>query len=56
MNNVDDEADYALPVWAGELPLRLVAAAPVDDPRMVPVVAFPGYIRGYDRRKFSVQD
>jgi uncharacterized protein len=53
---VDDEADYALPVWAGELPLRLVANAPVDDPRMVPVVALPDYIRGYDRREFSGQD
>jgi uncharacterized protein len=53
---VDDEADYALPVWAGELPLRLVADAPVNDPRMVPVVAVPGYIQGYDRREFSGQD
>jgi uncharacterized protein len=53
---VDDEADYTLPIWAGELPLRLVAAAPVNDPRMVPVVALPGYIRGYDRRGLSGQD
>jgi uncharacterized protein len=53
---VDDEADYALPVWAGELPLRLVADAPVNDPRMVPVVEVPGYIQGYDRREFSGQD
>jgi uncharacterized protein len=50
---VDDEADYALPVWAGELPLRLVADAPVNDPRMVPVIEAPGYIRGYDRLVFN---
>ena len=31
---VDDEADYSLPVWAGEIPLRLVAGVPVDDPRL----------------------
>jgi uncharacterized protein len=53
---VDDEADYALSVWAGELPLRLVADVPVNDPRMVPVVAVPGYIQGYDRRKLCGQD
>ncbi len=46
---VDDEADYALPVWAGELPLRLVADAPINDPWMVPVVAVPDYIQRYDR-------
>jgi uncharacterized protein len=50
---VDDEADYALPVWAGELPLRLVADTPVNDPRMVPVVALPDYIQRYDRREFN---
>lgn len=29
---VDDEEDLTLPVWAGELPLRLVACEPVRDP------------------------
>jgi nitroimidazol reductase NimA-like FMN-containing flavoprotein (pyridoxamine 5'-phosphate oxidase superfamily) len=28
---IDDEEDLALPVWAGELPLRLVPGAPVAD-------------------------
>jgi hypothetical protein len=37
----DDEADYALDCWAGELPLRLVAQAPVPDPRLRPGLA-PG--------------
>jgi nitroimidazol reductase NimA-like FMN-containing flavoprotein (pyridoxamine 5'-phosphate oxidase superfamily) len=29
---VDDEEDYALPVWAGVVPLHLVRGEPVDDP------------------------
>jgi nitroimidazol reductase NimA-like FMN-containing flavoprotein (pyridoxamine 5'-phosphate oxidase superfamily) len=29
----DDEEDYALPVWAGIVPLRLQAAAPIRDER-----------------------
>ena len=29
----DDAEDYALPVWAGVIPMRLVADAPVRDPR-----------------------
>ncbi|MBP8125879.1 MAG: pyridoxamine 5'-phosphate oxidase family protein, partial [Caldilineaceae bacterium] len=28
----DDEEDYALPVWAGVLPLALTPQAPIDDP------------------------
>lgn len=31
---IDDEEDYALPIWAGVLPLRLVAGAPLPDPRL----------------------
>jgi nitroimidazol reductase NimA-like FMN-containing flavoprotein (pyridoxamine 5'-phosphate oxidase superfamily) len=30
---VDAPEDYALPVWAGELPLRLTVGEPVTDPR-----------------------
>lgn len=33
---VDDEPDYALDVWAGELPLALTAGEPVPDPRLAP--------------------
>jgi nitroimidazol reductase NimA-like FMN-containing flavoprotein (pyridoxamine 5'-phosphate oxidase superfamily) len=32
----DDEADYSIPVWAGEIPLRVVADAPIDDSRLQP--------------------
>lgn len=31
---VDNEEDYALPVWAGVVPLTLVAAPPIPDPRL----------------------
>ena len=31
---VDDEADYALPVWAGVVPLHLQALGPIDDPKL----------------------
>lgn len=38
---VDDEADYTWPVWAGEVPLRLVPGTPIPDPRLAPGLAFP---------------
>jgi uncharacterized protein len=50
---VDDEADYALPVWAGELPLRIVADTPMGDPRMSPGMAIPDSVQRYDRREFK---
>jgi len=46
----DAEEDYALPVWAGEIPLRLVAQPPIDDPKLPPGVATPDYARHYSRR------
>ena len=43
---IDDEEDYALDVWAGEIPLRLSAGAPVPDPRLAPGIPFPGRTSG----------
>lgn len=31
---IDDDADYALPIWAGLIPLRTVAGAPIDDGKL----------------------
>jgi hypothetical protein len=31
---LDDEADYALPVWAGVIPLALRAGEPIDEARV----------------------
>jgi uncharacterized protein len=44
---LDDEEDYALPVWAGVLPLELRAKAPVADQRLVSGVEMPEYVRRY---------
>lgn len=46
---IDDEADYQLPVWAGELPLQLVASAPIADPRLRSEIELPTYVQNYDR-------
>ncbi len=42
---LDDEADYDLPVWAGEVPLDLVAGTPISDPRLHLGMALPSYLR-----------
>lgn len=45
---LDDEEDYALPIWAGVLPLKLEAQEPVPDPRLVSGVdAPPEYVVRY---------
>lgn len=44
---IDDEEDYALPVWAGVLPLRMQPAAPVPDPRLANGSAVPEYVLRY---------
>ena len=46
---LDDEEDYALPVWAGVIPLRLEAGEPVNDPRLIDGVEVPAYARQYKR-------
>ena len=46
----DDEEDYALPVWAGVLPLALVPGDPVPDARLDPAVPVPPHVSAWDRR------
>jgi nitroimidazol reductase NimA-like FMN-containing flavoprotein (pyridoxamine 5'-phosphate oxidase superfamily) len=46
---IDDEEDYALPVWAGVVPLSLQAGAPVADPRLPPNIVAPEYALEYKR-------
>jgi nitroimidazol reductase NimA-like FMN-containing flavoprotein (pyridoxamine 5'-phosphate oxidase superfamily) len=46
---IDDEEDYALPVWAGELPLRLVIGEAIADPRLNEGIEQPQYMRDYTR-------
>jgi hypothetical protein len=44
---VDDEEDYALPIWAGVLPLRTVVGAPEADPRNLDGVEEPAYLASF---------
>ena len=46
---IDDEEDYALPIWAGVLPLKLIPGEPIKDPRLPDGVAIPEYVRKYSR-------
>jgi len=43
----DDAEDYALKVWAGIVPLRLVAEAPVRDERCDAGIATPCYAKNF---------
>ncbi len=46
---VDDDADYALPVWAGVLPMRMKTGEPIADPKLAENIALPNYLRAYSR-------
>jgi uncharacterized protein len=46
---IDDEEDYALPAWAGVIPLASTARAPEPDPRLPAGIAPPPYVTGYRR-------
>jgi nitroimidazol reductase NimA-like FMN-containing flavoprotein (pyridoxamine 5'-phosphate oxidase superfamily) len=45
----DDEDDLAYPVWAGVLPLRMAALAPINDPYLLSEIEPPDYILNYAR-------
>lgn len=44
---IDDEEDYALPIWAGVVPLRSVPSAPIPDDRVI------GGLQPFDLRRLS---
>ena len=46
---LDDDEDYALPIWAGVLPLTMRAGTAIPDPRLDNGVAVPRYVRKYQR-------
>jgi nitroimidazol reductase NimA-like FMN-containing flavoprotein (pyridoxamine 5'-phosphate oxidase superfamily) len=46
---LDDEEDYAMNVWAGVVPLKLVAGEPINDPRLPEGIDVPEYARSYRR-------
>jgi len=45
----DDEEDMTIPAWAGELPLRITAGSPVDDPKLSAGIRPPAYVTQYSR-------
>lgn len=52
-NPVDDEEDYDLNVWAGVIPLKMAAGAPVGDERLKDGIAPPPYAARYKRVKYE---
>ncbi len=42
---VDDEEDYALPIWAGVVPVKTVIGEPIPDPRLDPSIAAPDNLK-----------
>ena len=48
---VDDEEDYAMNVWAGVVPLQMIAGKPISDPRLPENIPAPSYALDYSRKK-----
>ena len=46
---LDDEDDYALPMWAGVVPLALSPSRPESDERLPAGIPTPSYVRRYRR-------
>jgi nitroimidazol reductase NimA-like FMN-containing flavoprotein (pyridoxamine 5'-phosphate oxidase superfamily) len=45
----DDEPDYALPIWAGVLPLALTPGEPAPDPVLDPSIPTPAHVASWSR-------
>jgi nitroimidazol reductase NimA-like FMN-containing flavoprotein (pyridoxamine 5'-phosphate oxidase superfamily) len=48
-NPVDDEEDYGLDVWAGVIPLKLIAGNPISDEKLKSEIPIPAYVANYKR-------
>ena len=44
---VDDEADYAMPIWAGQIPIAAATLAPVFDARVDVATPIPAHVTEY---------
>jgi len=44
---VDDDEDYALPIWAGHIPLTTIAQPAIPDVRLEPGIETPDFIRNF---------
>lgn len=45
----DDEEDYALPIWAGVMPVQLQFGEPINDERLANDIGVLNYIKQYER-------
>lgn len=52
----DPDADLALPVWAGVLPLRIVPGIPQADPHLRSEAEVPPYVTDYTRDRGRSSD
>jgi uncharacterized protein len=48
---LDVDEDYALPIWAGVLPIQQQYLAPVDDPLLAPGLTAPENVTHYSRQR-----
>ena len=53
---LDDEEDYALPMWAGTLDFRVAESVAVPDPRLDPGVALPAHVSNWRLRRGAHKD
>jgi len=44
---VDDEEDYALPIWSGVIPVHPAVRPPVPDPKNLDNLDIPGHVTGF---------
>ncbi len=47
----DDAEDYALPIWAGELPLKITPGVLIPDPKLIEEITPPSNLTNYRRGK-----
>jgi len=45
----DNAEDYALPIWAGQVPFNLIAGIPIPDAKLAADIALPENLRTYHR-------
>ena len=45
---IDDEEDYALPIWAGHIPIHTHVGEPIPDPRNLPNIEMPKHVKDFE--------
>ena len=48
---IDDDEDYALPIWAGIVPVETQFLDPIADPRNLEGVALPDHVANFTMRR-----